>query len=70
MERDGEKVRLSAEEARGGSTPHVVRYMLAIGLLLAIVALSAIWITGALNHAAPNKPKHAVTAEEAALTGQ
>ena len=70
MERHGEEVHVSTVEARGGSTPHVVRYMLTIGLILAIVALSAIWISGALNFAEPGNPKHAVTAEEAALTGQ
>jgi hypothetical protein len=49
MERDGDEIRLSTEEASGGSQPGVVRYMLAAGLLLAIAALSAIWITGALT---------------------
>lgn len=38
----------AADKARGGSTPHIVRYVLIISLLLAILALSAIWITGAL----------------------
>ena len=70
MERHGEEVHLSEVEARSGSTPHIVRYMLSIGLILAIIALSAIWITGAVNFADPTTPKHAVTAEEAALTGQ
>lgn len=50
MERDGDEIRLSTEEASGGSQPGVVRYMLAAGLLLAIAALSAIWITGALTN--------------------
>ncbi|MBC2667105.1 hypothetical protein H7F51_16420 [Novosphingobium flavum] len=47
MERHGEEVHLDTTEARGGDTPHVVRYMLIFGLVLAILALSAIWITGA-----------------------
>ena len=46
MERDGDEIHLSTEEASGGSTPHIVRYILAISLLLAILALSAVWITG------------------------
>lgn len=49
MEREGEEVHVTTTEARGGSTPHIVRYILMFSLLLAIGALSAIWITGALN---------------------
>lgn len=50
MERRGDEVRLSSEEASGGTQPKVLRYMLAGSLLLAIVALSAIWIAGALTN--------------------
>ncbi len=50
MERDGEKVKVTTEEARGGSTPNILRYMLFAGLTLAIVLLSAVWITGALTN--------------------
>ncbi len=50
MERHGDEIRLSTEEASGGSQPKIVRYMLAGSLLLAILALSAIWITGALTN--------------------
>ena len=35
------------DSARGGSTPHIVRWILAISLLAAIVLLSIIWMTGA-----------------------
>ncbi|MCK9540667.1 MAG: hypothetical protein M0R03_01395 [Novosphingobium sp.] len=49
MERRGDEVHVTDEEARSGSTPHIVRYVLMISLLLAILALSAIWITGALG---------------------
>ncbi len=49
MERQGEEVHVTTNEARGGSTPHILRYMLMISLVLAIVAMSAIWITGALT---------------------
>ena len=49
MERHGEEIHITTDEARAGSTPHIVRYMLAISLLLAIIALSAIWISGALT---------------------
>ena len=54
MERQGDEVHIQTDEARGGSTPNVVRYVLAIGLFLAIAALSLIWITGALNTNPPN----------------
>ncbi len=47
MERHGEEVRETAEEARAGTTPGVMRWVLLISLLLAIAALSAIWIFGA-----------------------
>ena len=49
MERHGDEVHINTEDARGGSTPNIVRYVLLISLLLAIVALSAIWMTGAFN---------------------
>lgn len=44
-----DEIHVSTEDARSGSTPHIVRYVLAISLLLTIVALSAIWMTGAFN---------------------
>ena len=47
MERQGEEVHITTEEASGGSKPHIVRYVLAISLLLVIVLLSIVWITGA-----------------------
>jgi hypothetical protein len=49
MERRGDEIHVETDEARGASTPHIVRYVLVISLLLAIGALSAIWITGALS---------------------
>lgn len=47
MQRQGDEVHIDTDEARGGSTPHIGRYVLAIGLVLAVIALSTIWITGA-----------------------
>jgi len=47
MERHGDETHIETDEARGGSTPHIVRWILAISLLAAIVLLSIIWITGA-----------------------
>lgn len=49
MERRGEEVHVDTDEARGGSTPHIVRYVLLISLVLAIIALSVTWMTGALT---------------------
>lgn len=67
MKMVGEEVHLYTDEARAGEETHVVRYVLAFSLALAIIALSAIWITGALSQ----KPGQgqAVTAEEHALGG-
>lgn len=47
MERRGDEVHLNTDEARSGSTPHIVRYILGISTLLIVVLLSAIWIIGA-----------------------
>ena len=49
MRRQGDEIHIKTDDARGGSTPSVVRYVLLIGLVLAIVALSAVWITGAMT---------------------
>jgi hypothetical protein len=46
---EGEEVHVTEEEASGGTQPHIVRYILAASLLLAVLAMSAIWITGAAN---------------------
>lgn len=49
MRRQGDEIHIDTDEVRSGETSNVVRYVLAIGLVLAILALSAIWITGALT---------------------
>ncbi len=49
MHREGEEVHISTDEARGGATGHGVRYVLGIGLVTAIVAMSAIWIFQAVS---------------------
>ena len=49
MERQGDEVHVSQEEASGGDQPHIVRYILGISLLLVIVLLSAIWIFGSVT---------------------
>ena len=37
-----DQVHLSRTEARAGATPHIVRYILAISLLLIVVAFAAV----------------------------
>ncbi|MBF7010432.1 hypothetical protein QUC32_12180 [Novosphingobium resinovorum] len=59
METRGQEVHLDKEEARGGETSGVVRYVLLISLALVIIALSAIWLTGALT--TPETGGHADT---------
>lgn len=49
VKRNGDQVELNTEEASGGTRPNIVRYVLAISLLLAILGLSAVWITGAVT---------------------
>ena len=49
MQNDPDEIHVSAEDARGGSTPGIMRYVLGISLILAILALTAIWVTGAFN---------------------
>ncbi|HET9642919.1 MAG TPA: hypothetical protein VFP68_06095 [Burkholderiaceae bacterium] len=67
MKRIGDEIHIDVDEARSGQTLHVMRYVLGISLALAIAALSAIWISGALSlrtsHGWP------VTAEQHALGG-
>jgi hypothetical protein len=60
MERHGDEVHIETNEARGASTPHIVRYVLMISLVLAILALSAIWMTGAMN-APQDRPGDGIT---------
>jgi hypothetical protein len=67
MHKIGDEIHLNTREASGGETPHIVRYVLAISLLLAILAMSAAWIIGAVSQ----QPKQGlpVTAEQHALGG-
>ena len=41
---------ISTDDARGGSTPHIVRYILGVSLFLAAAAMSLVWIIPALTH--------------------
>lgn len=55
MERHGDEAHVTTTEARSGATYHIVRYVLVISLLLAIGALTLIWVTGALTSDQPNR---------------
>ena len=46
---DSRTVHRTADEARGGSTPNIMRWVLGISLAAAILAMSAIWIFGAAS---------------------
>lgn len=69
MQNDPDEIHVSAQDARAGSTPGIVRYVLAISLALVIVALSIIWITGAYNadqtSTVQDNEKHALAQEKA-----
>jgi len=48
MNKNGDHIDVTEEEASGGVKNHGVRYVLAISLVLAIIVLSAMWMTGAV----------------------
>jgi hypothetical protein len=49
MENKNNEIHLDREEARAGSTPGIVRYVLGISLVLVVIAFTVIVMTGALN---------------------
>ncbi len=50
MERDGDKIVVTPEEASNvPSKQHGVRWVLAVSLILAVIAMSMIWIIPALS---------------------
>jgi hypothetical protein len=49
MERQGDELHVTEEEASGGTQPHIVRYILGISLLLATALLSLVWIIGSVT---------------------
>lgn len=44
MAENDDAVHLPTDQARAGSTPGVVRWMLAIGLTVVIVGMAVIWL--------------------------
>ena len=49
MDQNQHEIHIDTDHARGGSTPHIVRWVLGISLTLAIVAMSAVWLIPALT---------------------
>ena len=49
MHKEGDEIHVSTEEASGGSREGVVRWVLAGGLLLAVLLMSIVWIIPALT---------------------
>ena len=45
---DDQAIHIEDDDARAASTPGILRWVLGISLLLAIIAMSAIWIVPAL----------------------
>ncbi len=45
---DDGAIHIEDDDARGASTPGILRYVLAISLLLAVIAMSLVWIIPAL----------------------
>ena len=56
MERQGDEVHFETDEARGASSPNIVRWVLGISLFAAIVLLSVIWILGAATRVEQDRP--------------
>ncbi|MEO1488313.1 MAG: hypothetical protein AAFR88_02590 [Pseudomonadota bacterium] len=48
MTNNNEPIHIEDDDARAASTPGIMRYILGISLLLAIIAMSAVWIIPAL----------------------
>lgn len=51
MHKEGDEIHVDTDEVRGGSSSGVMRWVLLIGLLVAIVLLSIVWMNGAANSA-------------------
>lgn len=55
MATEDDQTHIETDAARGGSTPHIVRWILAVSLFAAIALLSVIWITGAATRSEPER---------------
>ena len=48
LTQDDGAIHIEDDDARGAATPGILRYVLAISLLLAVIAMSLVWIIPAL----------------------
>ncbi|MBF6602973.1 MAG: hypothetical protein ITG03_08395 [Sphingorhabdus sp.] len=51
MEKDGDKIKVTEEEASNKTTPQGVRWVLGISLFLALAVMTFVWIIPALTTA-------------------
>ncbi|MDE2563421.1 MAG: hypothetical protein KGL48_14355 [Sphingomonadales bacterium] len=58
MERHGDEIHVTSEEARGGATPFVMRYVLVLSTALAAALMTIVWVAGAwsTNRVADDTP--------------
>ena len=47
MQRQGDEVHIDTDEARAGSTPHIVRWILGISLTLLVIVYAFTFLIGA-----------------------
>ena len=47
MERDGDEIHVTEQEASGGEKGNYVRWVLGVSLALVVILLSVVWIVGA-----------------------
>ena len=47
-----EEIHIEDDDARAASTPGIMRYVLGISLLLAVIAMTIVWLIPALSGAA------------------
>ncbi|TCM14436.1 hypothetical protein EDF56_11381 [Novosphingobium sp. PhB165] len=49
MSAENDGIEVQKEDARAGTTPGIVRYVLLISVMLAVAALSMVWIVRAVQ---------------------
>ena len=70
MHTEGDEVHTEGDEARAGSTPNIVRWILGISLLAAILLLSGIWIFGAASTDEEDRVANVTDRSEAGQQGE
>ncbi len=65
MPNPNRQTRIDETDAKAGTNEGVVRWVLAISLGLAIVALTVIWVTGALSQGRVESQENVARKEEA-----